>query len=492
LNRISIPGTHDTGTWRGSEAGDLARTQVQPLDTQLYGGIRFIDVRTRRFKGSLVIHHGATYQNQNFDDIQQHLVNFLSQNPTETVLMRLVADETTPDPTNSDPMPTMFLAAIQKYATYYYTSNSPQGTIPKLGDTRGRIVVFQDGNWNPGKLPQFLDYGLMFNKQQDDYSDDSLKNDKFGSKWDAIHAELLKSQAETDSKAWYLNFTSFAGVPYLPYTFAEKNNPQVYNFLNSTKGSNYWGVIPMDFPATPLVSLIINSNPVPKLAFTPAHRGLTLAEPEEKKAITPTEDVKIDLEAVSQWEPTDQQIQETRPLYIIWIEFENRKVPFLKFENDEKEAAQHYNLDSKHPQWEHRAKSDDSKLYPKPVFQALIHDGAILKSKGTETELFKGVLAKYKKITSAPTGSRSRGIEVDEKPTTAPLEEKKDTTKPTENKKRKTPAKSTAEEVKKDETQEPKAKRPRGRPKGTGNKAVKKPAPKKAKKKTAPKKAKGK
>ncbi|MDQ1647840.1 MAG: 1-phosphatidylinositol phosphodiesterase, partial [Cryptosporangiaceae bacterium] len=93
LASISIPGTHETMAIHG---GSLTETQenygdsASTLATQLNAGIRMIDIRARISDGnSLVIHHGAVYQNANFSDVLNVLGTFLDRHPSESVVMRL-------------------------------------------------------------------------------------------------------------------------------------------------------------------------------------------------------------------------------------------------------------------------------------------------------------------------------------------------------------------------------------------------------------------
>src|SRR4051812_34206377 len=93
LASMSIPGTHETMAIHG---GDLVQTQEDygdsggTLAAQLKAGIRMIDIRARVNDGNtFTIHHGAFYQQANFDDVLNTTGAFLDQNPTETVLVRL-------------------------------------------------------------------------------------------------------------------------------------------------------------------------------------------------------------------------------------------------------------------------------------------------------------------------------------------------------------------------------------------------------------------
>lgn len=92
---IYLPGTHDTMAIYG---GDLAKTQRMDLESQLYAGIRFIDVRTRRLSNDLPIHHGVVYQKTNLTDVFKSIAAFLKEHPQEVLFARICTDGCTNDP----------------------------------------------------------------------------------------------------------------------------------------------------------------------------------------------------------------------------------------------------------------------------------------------------------------------------------------------------------------------------------------------------------
>ncbi|CAM5227791.1 1-phosphatidylinositol phosphodiesterase OS=Streptomyces microflavus OX=1919 GN=G3I39_03625 PE=4 SV=1 [Streptomyces microflavus] len=86
LQRLTIPGTHDSGARFG---GPWSECQNTTIAQQLESGIRFLDVRCRITGGSFAIHHGASFQNMMFGDVLVACWNFLAARPSETVLMRV-------------------------------------------------------------------------------------------------------------------------------------------------------------------------------------------------------------------------------------------------------------------------------------------------------------------------------------------------------------------------------------------------------------------
>lgn len=93
LRDMSIPGTHDSGSYNFSGAGkNWKNTQRSDIREQLDSGIRFLDLRAGCHGTSeLRIVHGSQYTNLDFgthalDSIQ----DFLNDNPTEFVLARIM------------------------------------------------------------------------------------------------------------------------------------------------------------------------------------------------------------------------------------------------------------------------------------------------------------------------------------------------------------------------------------------------------------------
>lgn len=86
LNKLSIPGTHDTGALYG---GRICETQSWTIKEQLNAGIRFFDIRCRRAGTVFAIHHGLCFQNIYFSNVMDDIAEFFANSPGETILMRV-------------------------------------------------------------------------------------------------------------------------------------------------------------------------------------------------------------------------------------------------------------------------------------------------------------------------------------------------------------------------------------------------------------------
>ncbi|KUF14994.1 phosphatidylinositol-specific phospholipase C [Streptomyces silvensis] len=245
LQRLTIPGTHDSGARFG---GWWVECQNATLAQQLGSGIRFLDIRCRAFEGSFTIHHGAFYQNLNFDDVLRACRDFLGAQPTETVLMRVKQEY-------SEVGDAAFRAVFDDYLDRRgWRSLFHIGTAwPRLGDVRGKVVLIADNGGLPGGI-RWGDSGVF--DLQDDW------NAAPTAKYLKIEAHFRKAAGSPGKQ--YVNFVSTAaGLP--PRWNADDLNPRVHTLLESAEGRGWrgLGIVPMDYPDTRagLVETLIARNP---------------------------------------------------------------------------------------------------------------------------------------------------------------------------------------------------------------------------------------
>ena len=130
---MTIPGTHETMARRGFGAV----CQNRSITDQYKMGVRFVDIRCRWYGNDLPIHHGIYYQNAAFDwGVVKPTVQFLRDNPTETVLM-LVKHELFKTRKGNLSFSTLVENCFDKY------SASVLYNVPEtLGEARGHIILF--------------------------------------------------------------------------------------------------------------------------------------------------------------------------------------------------------------------------------------------------------------------------------------------------------------------------------------------------------------
>lgn len=83
LNKIAIPGSHDSGTagicW-------LGETQTYSIGQQLASGARYFDIRVHKDGDKLTIFHDIL-DGVNFTDVLSDIKEFILANPTETLIL---------------------------------------------------------------------------------------------------------------------------------------------------------------------------------------------------------------------------------------------------------------------------------------------------------------------------------------------------------------------------------------------------------------------
>jgi 1-phosphatidylinositol phosphodiesterase len=261
ISAISIPGTHDSGATYEPIYG-TAKCQNLTIDQQLNSGVRFLDIRCRHINNAFTIHHGAVYQNANFNDVLTTCWRFLEDNPTECIIM-LVKEEHTPS-NNNRTFEQTFDDYVQMNPNGWYLSNS----TPDLGSVRGKIVLIR--RFNASGLPKGIDAtnwkdNTTFNinnpsaslKVQDMYKVTNNRN-----KWNAV-VSLLNESNNGNGTVLNINYTSgyrplIFGIPNIPYV-SNYMNPRLVTYFNTNTRGCY-GSIMMDFITPPLSAKIFNTN----------------------------------------------------------------------------------------------------------------------------------------------------------------------------------------------------------------------------------------
>ncbi|MFI9587138.1 phosphatidylinositol-specific phospholipase C [Streptomyces sp. NPDC052236] len=243
LARLTIPGTHNSGTRFG---GLWTECQNTTIADQLNSGIRFLDVRCRVTGDSFAIHHGASYQNLMFGDVLIACRDFLAAHPSETVLMR-VKQEYSED---SD-------ATFRRIFDLYLDGKGWRplfrigAGLPTLGQARGKVVLLADNGGLPGV--RYGD-GNLFDIQ-DDYMAEP------GAKYPKIETHFRKA-AQQPGKL-YVNYVSTAAL--LPPRWnSDRLNPRVHSFVDGAEAGGWkgLGIVPMDYPniRAGLVDALIRHN----------------------------------------------------------------------------------------------------------------------------------------------------------------------------------------------------------------------------------------
>ncbi|WP_017556211.1 phosphatidylinositol-specific phospholipase C [Nocardiopsis baichengensis] len=265
LASLSVPGTHDTGAWTGTV---WSRTQDMELSRQLESGVRALDVRTRHYRDAFPIHHGAEYLHLNFTDVVTDTAAFLSEHPTETVLMRLKKEHTEEENTRtyeetldhyieSDPETAPLLAD-------HLWRPSGGERVPDLGEVRGKIVILQDFDAGKG-------YGIRWGGASTDIQDDYRVPTLFDipDKWEKARSHFERT-ADGAPETLYINHLSGSGAPWAnprevatggPGFRGVNDHARPYLSRSAAEGTlPRTGVVMADFPDQELIGAVIGHN----------------------------------------------------------------------------------------------------------------------------------------------------------------------------------------------------------------------------------------
>jgi 1-phosphatidylinositol phosphodiesterase len=278
LAALSIPGTHETMAIRG---GAFTQTQEDfgdsgaTLAAQLDAGIRMIDIRARVNEGNtFTIHHGAVYQNANFDDVLNVLGSFLAAHPGEAVIMRLKQECTgelgsCTDAAGQKSFPDIFDAYANQRSTLWSPSvnRGTAAAVPTLGEIRGKIVLAVLNGAHGGR---FANYGLAqfadWNDGSSTYVQDNYNVPNIGAiatKRDQVRRFLDATNAG-DPARMYVNFTSGASIFAQPQHVAggalgvQGVNPFLLTYLNEGHDLHRTGAVMLDFPGGALIDKILS------------------------------------------------------------------------------------------------------------------------------------------------------------------------------------------------------------------------------------------
>jgi hypothetical protein len=285
LAALSIPGTHETMSIHG---GALTQTQEDygdgggTLTAQLNAGIRMIDIRTRVNTGdTFTIHHGATYQNANFDDVLGRLADFLGAHPRETVVMRLKQECTgelgsCTDVSGQKSFADIFDTYAAKRPGLFWqpsVTRAAGAATPALGAIRGKVVlaVLNGPHGAPIEhygLSQFAGWADGSSTYvQDEYTVSDVG--AIATKRDQVR-RFLDATSAADPARMYVNFGSGSSLFAQPQQVAggadgvQGVDPFLLTYLN--QGADVHtpvvrtGMMMLDFPGGGLINKIILYN----------------------------------------------------------------------------------------------------------------------------------------------------------------------------------------------------------------------------------------
>jgi 1-phosphatidylinositol phosphodiesterase len=332
LANITIPGTHDSAAYQGegqdgikkftfytqyagTGSGGFKSKPKMSIFNQLQSGVRFIDARVWKVNNRCKLHHNKQDLGQSCDHFFSSVYRWLTDNPTETVVMSIKSEggidngkcPVSKDTKNENcPIEHIVNNIIDVHQKYWYIGDM----VPTLGkntvstnlsveregtNVRGRIVLIRrygmeyytnpnkDGtcNWQPinrtsdcYSVPRYKSksaYGLdasNWPSNDDAYGPSNswyYAQDKYyvatQDKWDYVSHTLNLSTSSFANGLIFFNFASgYFGLIPDPYLYAAFVNAQLKSFLMTSPPLKYYGILAVDFITPELAKMIYSKN----------------------------------------------------------------------------------------------------------------------------------------------------------------------------------------------------------------------------------------
>jgi 1-phosphatidylinositol phosphodiesterase len=234
LAQVSIPGTHESCALRVLLN---ACCQTLSIAEQLNQGIRFLDIRCVNDKNQFSIAHGSADETATFSSVMADCNAFLMANPSECIIVSV--DKERDDSNSTQTFEQTFRTYIPGNPWLVNQQGQLATTLPTMGEGRGKLMLFRRFQLDPTSGAQALggidatywpDNQTFTNDNpaqplaiQDEYQVSKLALIK--DKWSEVQAFLIKTDADSTSNTWYINFTSGSSLLAYPSAVAKGSNP---------------------------------------------------------------------------------------------------------------------------------------------------------------------------------------------------------------------------------------------------------------------------
>ena len=238
LSQITIPGTHNSCAFTG---GVMAVTQTWSIPLQLRAGLRYFDLRLRRYNKQLRFYHGIMNQCMGFEEVLCEFNAFLKEYPSETIIMAVQEEY------NKCCTETSMAQLFSEYTKAYEdVIVQYKGKDVLIGDIRGKILFVKAFHILATRITNFNvqnDWVVNFPS--------SIKDKKR-----KIKRHLNKAIVDVNSTKIYVNYLS-GSSDYILVT-PEKNAYQTNKVVFRFKGR--LGIVLADFPGEELIDHLLAQN----------------------------------------------------------------------------------------------------------------------------------------------------------------------------------------------------------------------------------------
>lgn len=280
ISQINIPGTHDSCAFL-VQFPLFSKCQEKTIVEQLNSGIRFIDIRVEKDGEKLKVVHDIADckspenkgKNLLLDEVIKVCKTFLSENPSETILLSYKRD----DGANQEETFDAFFEEYLDNDPIWYKENR----VPMLKEVRGKIVLLNRDNIDKSN-EKYTDFNTGINLSTWVYQKENAERiyevaellgrdgaltgktfivqDLYGlkpqKKWDLAVLPFIKNPPKTDNIL--ITFFSCNSVIYNPKMSAKYINKKLSN-TTLAKAKKYGWII-MDYPTEKFIKEIVNSN----------------------------------------------------------------------------------------------------------------------------------------------------------------------------------------------------------------------------------------
>lgn len=228
ISKLSIPGTHNSAACR--TALPSVQCQGESVTEQLNHGVRFLDVRVGRLlvgnSPELQVIHGKFPVKIPFplklQDTLDEVYEFLHNNPSETVIVSLKQEGSNDWDNNNDEFGKLIWNQyIDANKDKWYLNTD----IPRLGDARGKAIIFRRFGVKDEQLKQKFGFDASF------WQYNTIKDER-----DTFAVQdfcEVNSSDDIPKKIEYVNeFTKSAE------SYIQNNDNKI--FLNFTSASNFF------------------------------------------------------------------------------------------------------------------------------------------------------------------------------------------------------------------------------------------------------------
>lgn len=271
INELVIPGTHDSATWYwGTNRFGLSQVRCQEwnFEEQFANGIRFMDIRIKYNPTSVndpwELTHDKFGIGIGFAQFIETVKTFLTEHPTETLVLRLRHDDASDKSHDAD----IFKKYKEQIGVEFWYESFDNPTIDNL---RGKIYYFtntpeiestgsESGIHTVDWADQTPDGGTKGVRVQDAYQ--AGGNDKSN----AILTFMKNAKSDTDHLKLNFMSSNTTSCYYNPRSCRNAFMPMVYSAINNrTERDNTLmykpnGILPMDFPDIGFVKFLCAFN----------------------------------------------------------------------------------------------------------------------------------------------------------------------------------------------------------------------------------------